>query len=218
MKKELDNFIIESDVKIDYFDEIVDYIKENEKRILGFFNLDKLPNKITILILSYEPFKTWVVSKYGEILDYVSGDSNSKTNTIRLLTIEDQIKHTIHKDANADKIKKTALHEIVHQCHGLFHNDYRQTIWFAEGLAQNLAYQTPKPISINECDFNELKKDFSHCKGNYSYAYIIVKYIMNNYPKEEIEKLYSNPDYLRDNADNLFEEAKEYINKQYKKR
>lgn len=45
MIKELDNFIIESDIKLDYFDKVVNHIIENEKRILDFFKLDKLPNK-----------------------------------------------------------------------------------------------------------------------------------------------------------------------------
>ena len=37
MKKELENFIIESDIQLDYFEEVVEHIAENEKRILDFF-------------------------------------------------------------------------------------------------------------------------------------------------------------------------------------
>ena len=37
MKKELENFIIESDIQLDYFEEVVENIAENEKRILDFF-------------------------------------------------------------------------------------------------------------------------------------------------------------------------------------
>ena len=210
MKQELDNLIIESDLELDYFFEVVNYIKENEKGILDFFDLDRLPNKVTILILSYEPFKNFIISKYGEILDYVSGDSDSKTNTIRILNVEDQIKYTRHKNTDIDKIKKTAIHEIVHQCHHLYHNDYRQTTWFAEGLAKNLAKQETKSVVLSDCDFNQLKNDFRHYDGNYAYASIIVNYILNNYSKEEIKKLYSDPDYLRNNADRLFNEAKEF--------
>ena len=64
MKKELENFIIESDIQLDYFNDIVDHIANNERRILDFFKLEKLPNKVKILILSYEPFKEYIVSKY----------------------------------------------------------------------------------------------------------------------------------------------------------
>lgn len=211
MKHELDNFIIESDTKINYFNEIVDYIKENEKIILDFFKLEKLPNKVTILILNYETFKKFIIFKYGEILPYISGDSDSKTNTIRILNIEDQKKYTIHKNANVEKIKLTAIHEIVHQCHHTYHKDYRQTSWFAEGLATNLANQNNKIVDLNECDFEMLKNDFRHYKGNYNYAHTIVNYVLNNYSKNEIEKLYSNPDYLRQRADFIFEEAKNHL-------
>ena len=37
MKKELENFIIESDIQLYYFEEVVKHIVENERRILKFF-------------------------------------------------------------------------------------------------------------------------------------------------------------------------------------
>lgn len=216
MKVELNNFVVESDQELDYFNEIVNQINENEKRILSFFELEKLPNKVTILIMSYEPFKEFIITKYGEILEYVSGDSDSPTNTIRLLNIEDQRQYTIHKDSNIERLKGTVLHEIIHQCHHTFHMDYKYITWFAEGLATNLSNQKYKVVSLEECDFEKLKYDFRHYKGNYIYSYTIVNYILNNYPKEEIIKLYSNPDYLREKADIIFEEAKSWMKKSIK--
>lgn len=212
MKIELENFIIESDIEIDYFDEIVNHIYENEVRILNFFRLDKLPQKVKILILSYDNFKEFIVSKYGEILEYVSGDSDSPTNTIRILNIDDQRKYTIHKDASIDKIKGTVLHEIVHQCHHTYHRDYRQTTWFSEGLATNLSNQKYNIKKLDDCDFELLKKDFNHYKGSYSYAYTIVYYVLNNYSENEIILLYSDPNYLREKSNIIFEEARVWIN------
>jgi len=211
MKIELDNFIIESDIELDYFNDVVNHIIENEKRIFNFFKLEKLPNKVKIYIISYKPFKDFVISKYGEIMDYVSGDSDSKTNTIRILNIADQIKYTTHKDANVDKIKGTALHEIVHQCHHVYHNDYRQTTWFSEGLATNISNQDYTIKNLEECDFDKLRSDFRHYKGAYSFSYTLVNYILNNYSEEEISNLYTNPDYLRSRADIIFDEAKAWI-------
>ena len=212
MRVELDNFIIESDIELDYFNDVVNHIIENEKRILNFFKLEKLPSKVKIYIISYEPFKDFIISKYGEIMDYVSGDSDSKTNTIRILNIADQIKYTTHKDANIDKIKGTVLHEIVHQCHHVYHNDYRQTIWFSEGLATNISNQDYTLRNLEECDFDKLKSDFSHYKDAYAFSYTLVNYILNNYSEKEISNLYTNPDYLRTRADTIFEEAKIWIN------
>ena len=77
MVKELKNFIIESDVNLDYFDEVVNHIINNEKRILDFFKIKKLSNKIKIMILSYNTFSEFIKNKYGEVLSYVSGDSDS---------------------------------------------------------------------------------------------------------------------------------------------
>ena len=213
MKVELDNFIIESDIELDYFDEVVSHVIENEKRILDFFELEKLPQKCKILILSYEPFKEFITSKYGEILDYMRGDTDPRTNTIRLLNISDQIKYTSHKNANIDQLKGTILHEIVHQCHQVYHHVFNQTIWFAEGLATNLSNQPYKIVDLNRCDFESLKRDFNHYNDGYVFAYTITNYILNNYPHEEIVKLYSDPDYLRERADKLFEEARVLTNK-----
>ena len=212
MKKELENFIIESDVTIDYFDEIVDYILENEKRILEFFKIPKMQNKIIILILSYKPFKDFIVSKYGEILDYVVGNSNTSTHTIRILNVEDQIKYSSHKNANIDYLKKGVLHEIVHQCHHTYHKDSPQTIWFSEGLACNLSNQYNKKENLKDCDFDKLKNNFYHYKNSYRYAFVITNYILKNYSKKEIYKLYSDYHYLNKKADKIFEEAKEWSN------
>ena len=214
MTKELDNFIIESDLELNYFDEIVHYIKDNEKRILDFFELDKLPKKITILILSYEPFKEFILSKFGSIKEYTRGDTDVNTNTIRLLNIEDQIKYTTHKDANIDQMKKTALHEVVHICHLQYHNDYNKTLWFIEGLATNLSNQDYELVNLNECDFENLKNNFYTYKDSYKYAYTIVNYILNNYSKEEITKLYKDPNYVRQSGDVIFNEAKVWANEQ----
>ena len=177
--------------------------------------LEKLPNKVKILILSYEPFKDFIVSKYGEILSYICGDSNSSTHTIRILNVDDQIKYTTHKNADIERIKDTALHEIVHQCHHIYHTDYtgyKQTTWFSEGLATNISNQKYEIQDLSQCDFDKLKADFRHYKGSYRYAYTIVNYVLNNYSNEEIERLYKNTDYVRECANKIFEEAKIWVN------
>ena len=61
---------------------------------------------------------------------------------------------------------------------------------------------------LKECDFDKLKSDFRHYKGNYNYSYTLVNYILNNYSEEEITELYKNLNYLREIAERIFEEAK----------
>lgn len=94
----------------------------------------------------------------------------------------------------------------------LYHNDYWQIIWFSEGLATNLANQNYEIRDLNKCDFDKLKNDFRHYKGSYIYAYTIVNYVLNNYSNEEIEKLYKDPNYLREKSSKIFEEAKSWTN------
>ena len=58
------------------------------------------------------------------------------------------------------------------------------------------------------------KNDFyKFGKNNYSCSWTIVNYILNNYDDEEIRKLINDSDYLRKNADRLYEEAKESVKK-----
>ena len=57
MHKELDNVIVESNISIDYFDEIINYIKSNEKEILNFFGLSDLKEKYQVKSLEYKSFK-----------------------------------------------------------------------------------------------------------------------------------------------------------------
>ena len=217
MKIKLKNFIIESDNDLYYFNEIVHTIIENEINLLSFFKLEKLPNKVNIKIQNYDNFKDFITSKYGEIQEYVVGDSDSKTNTIRLLEVSDQIKYTAHKDASIDSIKETLIHEMVHQFHHTYHLEYKDTVWFAEGLACYLANQPYEIQDLNKCDFNALRTDFRHYPGNYKYSYTIVSYIFNNYLSDEIEKLYKDLSYLRSRSNDLFEEAKIWSTKRLNK-
>lgn len=119
---------------------------------------------------------------------------------------------------NAKKNNRWSCDEIVHQCHHVYNTDYKnatwikQTIWFSEGLATNISNQNYNIQDLNECDFDKLKNDFRHYKGSYSYAYTIVNYVLNNYSDEEIERLYKNLNYVRENADKIFKEAKLWTN------
>ena len=70
---------------------------------------------------------------------------------------------------------------------------------------------------MSQCDFDKLKNDFRHYKGSYRFAYTIVNYVLNNYSDEEIEELYKKPDYVRENANKIFEEAKKWVSKRSKK-
>lgn len=208
-KRELDNFIIESFVDIDYYDEMVDYIVVNGKRIFDFFGLHNLQEKCTIKIMDYESFREYLIKCYGKVYGYIRGTTDGKTKTIRILNLEDQRKYTTHKNATMEETLKMLLHEIVHICHATINDDYNQTIWFREGIATNLSGQKYDVIDLTDCDFEVLKNDFLNFgSGNYDAAYTIVNYMLNNYNREELLKLIRDSDYLRRKSNEIFEEAK----------
>lgn len=212
MKKELKNFTIESNSNLEYFDDIVNYILKTEKIVFNYFKIQKIFPKYKIIIMDYAPFKEYLLKQEGKIYNYIRGITEGQT--IRILNIEDQIKYTTHKDSTLEDTKKMIMHELVHMCHHFVNDDYNQTIWFREGLATNLSNQNYKKIDLSTCNFELLKNDFyKFGKNNYSCSWTIVNYILNNYDDEEIRKLINDSDYLRKNADRLYEEAKESVKK-----
>ena len=58
----LNNFIIETQKKVPYFDQIVNYIESNEADILSFFHLSKLSNKYYIKIIDICEFKELLIN------------------------------------------------------------------------------------------------------------------------------------------------------------
>ena len=212
MKKILNNFTIESATTISYFDDIVNFVLKNEKDILDFFKLEKLPQKFNIIIMNYDDFKDVQIKAHGKVIDYVRGITNGSTNTIMILTIEDQLKYTTDKNATLDDTLKMILHEVVHACNSVVAKFYYQTAWLQEGLATNLANQNYSLMDLSECDFELLKNDFmNYGKYNYAFAYTIVNFILNNYDKEIVYKLITDTNYLKDNDNRLFEEAKQHM-------
>ena len=204
MKKVLNNVILESENNISYFNDIVSYINDNDNRILNFFRLKKLSNKIIIRIVGFNEFKEYIISKYGEYRDYVRADTDKNTNTIMILALKDQIKYTKHKDIKFSSFLKLILHEFVHACNDEINSDYNQTIWFNEGIATNLSNHNYDIADLSNCDFESLKNNFN---GNYKYAYTIVNYIINNYSSDETYKLVSDSNYLRKRSNEIFNEV-----------
>ena len=208
VEKQTENFVIDSNIELDYFDEVVSYIILHEKEILDFFNLDRFPKKCHISLLDYDAFKQMEEKMFGKIINYIRGITSGNGDII-ILNVDDQIKYTTHKDATLDNTLKMILHEVVHSANAIANNDFDETTWFREGLATNLSKQNYSLVDLSTCDFNLLKKDFnSYGKNNYNFAYTIVYYILNNCDKSEIKKLVLDSNYLRDNANRLFEEAK----------
>lgn len=211
MKINLKNIIIEYSKKLNYIYDIVNYIELNEKEILSFFKINKLSKKYILKILNYDEFKQYIINKYGDIKPYIRADTDSKSNTIVVLEIDDAKKYTTHKDTCIDDIVKMIMHEFVHACNNEICNCINEIIWFEEGLATNLAKQNYSLCSLDDCDFNLLKNNFNNYKNNYKYSYTIVNYILNNYSKNEVFNFVSNIEHLINSSDEIFKNAKDWV-------
>lgn len=203
----LNNFIIETDKKIPYFDQIVNYIESNEADILSFFHLSKLSNKYHIKIIDICEFKEFIINKYGIYKNSNIADTDRKSKTIRILSYEDIMIYANYKKFTLEDYFKIFIHEFVHACHNELSNGCKEDIWFREGLAVNLAKQDYDLIDI-DIDFEDLINNFRIIPNNYSYAYTIVKYILNNYSNDEIFKLISDLNYFKDKSKSIFKKLK----------
>ena len=104
------------------------------------------------------------------------------------------------------------MHEFVHACNDEIEMWTRKTIWFHEGLATNLSHQNYSITSLEDCDFKQLELNFNNYgKCNYSYAYTIVNYLFPTYSYEEIMRFVKEPNYLIDNSERIFTEAKDWV-------
>lgn len=209
---ETNNLIFEDQTDISYFNDLVLYVDEHEQEVLETFRIPELSSKWKVIIMPFEDFKNLMIKNYGRYEDYMAGHANSDERIIRCLNIEDQIKYTKHKDANLEKIQKMIVHEFVHACYSEVAIKGNRVHWFNEGLATYLSHQDREFKDISNVDFNLLLNDFNAMHGaGYTPAYLIVKYIFENYSSEGIYKMIIDPNYLISKTKDIINESVEWI-------
>ena len=205
MKIELENFIIKSDKPIKYIEKIINTLNSETKKILSFFGINRLENKLTINIYtSKEKFKNYKISRSGYYYDWMCADTTK--DQINILDIKEARKSNRHKDMTLDDFKHTLLHEFVHSCQMEINDDIKGVVWFWEALATNLSGQTYQFYKLSECDFNNFVNDFYNTEHDYNYAYIIGKYMLKNYSQDIILNYVKHPELLRKDATTIFNE------------
>lgn len=212
---ETNNLIFEDYTDIPYLKDIVSYVDEHEQEVLEVFRIPRLSSKWKVIIIPFEDFKNLMIKYYGGYEDYMAGHANSNERIIRCLNVEDQIKYTKHKEANLEKLQKQIVHEFVHACYSEVVVRGSRIHWFNEGLATYLSHQDREFKDISNVDFNLLLNDFNAMHGaGYTPAYLIEKYIFENYPSEEIYKMIIDPYYLISKTKDIINESVEWIKKQ----
>lgn len=208
MKIELNNFIIETDKYINYIEDIISVLENKTCNILDFFELDKLSKKKKVIIFTdREKYKKHLIPFVKEFKDWMCADTYD--GNINLLEISEARKSNEHKDMSFDEFIKCILHEFVHSCQQEFNVSADETSWYWEALATNLSGQDYNEVSLNNCDFESLKKDFNGTKNGYQYSFTLGKFMLENYSKEKLLEYVKNPDLLKLDANLIFQLVKE---------
>ena len=210
MRKETKEFIIEYDKDIDYIADLIKKLEQEVDRILNFFELKNLKKKKKIKIWTsrkaYQTHLEKYVPKYYEWMNADTFDGN-----INLLSIEEYRKTREHSDITLEEFLENIIHEFVHSCQQEINPDSKNVEWFWETLATNLGNPFDYTIDLK---FNEdqLINDFNSVPNNYEIVFTIGKYLLENYSHEDIMRYVRNPEILRKDARNIFNEVKDRVN------
>lgn len=219
MKYENDKFIIfynQNDENVQY---LIDVLETKTNDIMNFFGLKTLSKKMIVKIYySVEDYKQHLVPyleesgrKYYEWMIADTFDDN-----INMLELSLCQKLNSHKNDTLQDYMQNILHEFGHICHHelLGENNSHGHIWFSEALATNVSGQDYSGNSIN-CTYNELKEDFNSASNNYPTAYLMGKFMLENYGREFVLNLIKNWQLLDEFAPKLFEETKVWVTTNY---
>ena len=210
MTLEKDNFIIEYDEKLEYIPEVVDYLETKMDDIMSFFELKKLSSKKKIIVYNDLELYKKHMEQYCEYQEYMCADTND--GNINLLSLEEIHKTKCHANMTLEQFKGGILHEFVHICQQdteIEHID--EIVWFWEALATNLG----NPKGFKEIPINASNKDmyeFNYLDKNYSIAYTIGKYMLDNYSHEEILDYVKYPTRLENDSDLILNNVREWSN------
>lgn len=208
MKIELSNFIIEYDKDINYIEDIILTLENNTYDILNFFELAQLSQKKRVIIFTDRgKYKKHMLQYVNEFKDWMCADTYD--GNINLLEISEARKSKEHKDMNLDIFTKCILHEFVHLCQQELNSNSEGTGWFWEALATNLSGQDYNLISLENCDFNRLQEDFNNTQNGYSYSFTLGKFMLENYSKDKLLEYIKNPNLLKNDANNIFDLARQ---------
>lgn len=212
MEKITENFIIEYEKQDEnYVDELVNYLENNTKRILDFFELKQLKTKKKIIIWDdIEKYKKHIETTSSiKYLDYMIADTND--GNINMLSIYECQKTNEHKNITLDRFQKNIVHEFVHACHNEINPNDNGVIWFFEALATNLG-NPYRYLHEIDCTKEELMYEFNNgLKNAYPIAYTLGKYMLEHYPHEKILDYVKNPHKLIQDIDIIINETKAWL-------
>lgn len=207
-----ENFVIKCAQEINYIDEIVDFLETKMDNLMNYFELKKLKQTIRIIVFNdIKKYKSHI-ERYTDFYDYMCADTYD--GNINLLSLTEAQKSKEHKDMTIDDMKKIILHEFVHICQKECQKEeYNKTVtWFWEALATNLGNPENRSIKKISASNKEIT-NFNSLKSNYSIAFTIGKYLIDNFSYEDILEYVKYPSILLANEEIILSGAREWSKK-----
>ena len=211
-----DGYLVEYDDELTYVPEVVNYLESNITSVLDFFELDKLGKELKIVFYNDLELYKEHIRKYHDYYDYMCADTND--GNLNILSLEEAHKTKEHADMDLEDMKDTMKHEFVHLCQQATQVEQVdfEVYWFWEALATNLG--NPEhfkiiPITASKEDINV----FTGIKNNYSTAFTIGNYMLENYSHEQILDYVKYPTKLAKDKDEILDSAINWSNNKKKK-
>lgn len=219
LKKKFEIFEIEyNENDSEYIDNLINYLKENYKKIMEFFEIKNYDKNIKIKIWdskeSYRDYFNKKYKKYGynkTVAPWEVGRTHiDEYPRIDLILYKESLECQGHQNDTIDNYIQMVLHEFVHVCHFIYNKETTNVTWFSEGLATNLSHQS---VYINNpLTLDASLDEITNGKVFYQNYYAMVNYLLNNYSREEILELVKNKELLIKETPEIYEQTKMYIN------
>ncbi len=197
-----------------YFDEqdaelaeqLLDVVLANLERLLCFFKLEELKDKVDIIIYSsIKDYEKHMIDCGQTYFDWMIADTID--GKINIANVDACRATQAHKDMSFDEYTKVIIHELVHICQRHVYENCYGCEWFWEALATNLSGQNmeyPKQI----CTKNDLMFHYNEVPYAYAISYHMGRYMLENLSHEKIYKYILNPDVLWQDTEELMKVLK----------
>lgn len=178
---------------------------ENLERIMNFFKLEKLEQKVLVVIYSDVDVYAVHVAECGqEYREWMIADTFD--GRIHILSLEACRESSSHAHMDREEYARLIVHEFVHICQQQVEPNCYGVIWFWEALATNLAGQVMNPVAL-ECSRDELMFHYQELPAAYAISYHLGKYMLEHLPYQQIYEYIRNPRALWSDTENILESA-----------
>ena len=180
-------------------------LEENMGRILDFFGLKELREKVTVKMYdSVEEYERHVTEFFGEYFDWMIADTFD--GNINLLSYDRCRSTSSHRNMRREDYVKVIVHEFVHICQQCVNDDATGCEWFWEALATNLSGQTYNETALS-CTGEQLQNAYSSMADGYAISYTLGKWMLARLPHQKILDYVKEPGTLRRDTEEILRSA-----------